>query len=68
MDFRYLELQDILSEALIALEGGRPAAAMAAIRKALDWAEADWLSTPTDAAPRSPAPSPASETDDDHDE
>jgi hypothetical protein len=65
VDFRHLELQDILSEALIALEGGRPAAAMAAIRKALDWAEAEWLSTASDFVPRATTPSVLDDDDDD---
>jgi len=45
VDLRYFELQDLLSEALIALEAGNCPAAMTAIRKISAWAEADWLST-----------------------
>ena len=45
MDLRYFELQDLLSEALIALEAGNSSAAMTAVRKIIAWAEADWLAT-----------------------
>ncbi len=45
MDLRYFELQDLLSEAMIALEAGNCPAAMTAVRKISAWAEADWLST-----------------------
>ncbi len=55
MDLRYFELQDLLSEAMIALEAGNCPAAMTAVRKISAWAEADWLSTaselPTQAGP-----------------
>lgn len=46
MDTRHFELQDLLSEALIALEAGDRPAVEAALRKALRWVESDWLATP----------------------
>jgi hypothetical protein len=46
MDTRHFELQDLLSEALIALEAGDPARVEAALRRALAWVEHDWLATP----------------------
>ncbi|MBI3455191.1 MAG: hypothetical protein HY002_05325 [Candidatus Rokubacteria bacterium] len=58
MDLRYFELHDLLCEAMIALEAGDYPAAAARVRKALAWAEADWLATPSrlsGAGPRRPA-------------
>jgi hypothetical protein len=46
VDTRHFELQDLLSEALIALEAGDRPAVEAALRKALRWVESDWLATP----------------------
>jgi hypothetical protein len=54
VDLRHFELQDLLSEALIALEAGDRPAVEAALRKALAWVEADWLATPGE-LPRPPA-------------
>ncbi len=61
MDVRHFELQDLLSEALIALEAGDLPAVEAALREALAWVEADWLATPGE-LPRAPA-GPAHEDD-----
>jgi hypothetical protein len=46
VDVRHFELQDLLSEALIALEAGDRAAVERALRRALAWVESDWLATP----------------------
>ena len=46
MDVRHFELQDLLAEALIALEAGHHAAVETALKKALAWGEHDWLATP----------------------
>jgi hypothetical protein len=54
LDLRHFELQDLLSEALIALEAGDRSAVEAALRKALAWVEADWLATPGE-LPSAPA-------------
>ena len=60
MDLRYFELHDLLCEAVIALEAGDTGAAATAMRKALMWAESDWLATsselPTLAGPSSIIP------------
>jgi hypothetical protein len=45
MDLRYFELHDLLCEAVIALEAGDAVTAATAVRKALRWAESDWLAT-----------------------
>lgn len=47
MDLRYFEIHDLLCDALIALEAGDPGTATAKVRKALAWAEAEWLATPS---------------------
>jgi len=66
MDFRYVELHDLLCEALIALEAGNHAAAATAVRRALLWVEADWLATPSDLpAARGPVRPAAAGPDDD---
>jgi len=46
MDTRHFELQDLLSEALIALEAGDRPRVETALRRALAWVEHDWLATP----------------------
>jgi len=66
MDLRHIELHDILCEALIALEAGNHAAAATAVRRALLWVEADWLTTPSDPpVPRARILPPADDSDDD---
>jgi hypothetical protein len=67
VDVRHFELQDLLSEALIALEAGDRAAVEAALRKALAWVEADWLATPGE-LPRVSASPAAQEPEQDDDE
>lgn len=67
MDVRHFELQDLLSEALIALEAGDRAAVEAALRRALAWVEADWLATPGE-LPRVSASPAAQEPEQDDDE
>lgn len=67
MDLRYFELQDLLSEALIALEAGRYQEATAAVRKIVAWAEADWLATASELPAASGPPSPALDEPDDED-
>jgi hypothetical protein len=46
VDVRHFELQDLLAEALIALEAGDHPAVEKALRRALAWVERDWLATP----------------------
>jgi len=46
VDTRHFELQDLLSDALIALEAGDRPRVEAALRRALAWVEHDWLATP----------------------
>jgi hypothetical protein len=65
MDVRHFELQDLLSEALIALEAGDRRAVEAALRKALAWVEADWLSTPGELPRAAAGPVPHEEDPDD---
>ena len=48
MDYRHFELQDLVSEALIAVEARHYATAAAALQKLLAWIESDWLATPSD--------------------
>lgn len=71
MDVRHFELQDLLAEALIALEAGKPAEVEAALRKALAWVESDWLATPGEirpaARPITPTTITVSDGDDDGD-
>ena len=50
MDYRHFELQDLLAEALSAMEGRRYDDAQAALHRALACLEADWLATPSDVA------------------
>jgi hypothetical protein len=53
VDLRYFELHDLLCEALIALDAGDVGAAGRRLRRALAWAEADWLATPSALPPQS---------------
>jgi hypothetical protein len=48
VDLRYFELHDLLCEAVIALEAGDTVTAATTMRKALKWAESDWLATPSE--------------------
>ena len=66
MDVRHFELQDLLAEALIALEAGNHAAVETALKKALAWVEHDWLATPGEI--RFAADGPAMTDDDDEDD
>lgn len=67
MDYRHFELQDLVSEALIAVEARDYAAAAATLKKVLAWIESDWLATPSDANP-TPTPAKAPDADAEHDE
>ncbi len=51
MDYRHFELQDLVSEALIAVEANDYNTAAATLQKVLAWIESDWLATPSDAKP-----------------
>lgn len=63
MDYRHFELQDLVSEALIAVEARHYATAAATLRKLLAWIESDWLATPSDAKPpATPDPAPPTTT------
>jgi len=66
VDVRHFELQDLLAEALIALEAGNHAAVETALKKALAWVEHDWLATPGEI--RLAADGPATSDDDDEDD
>ena len=65
VDYRHFELQDLVSEALIAVEARRLREAETALRRLLAWVERDWLATPSDAAPSTTPAAPVNETDDD---
>jgi hypothetical protein len=68
VDTRHFELQDLLSQALIALEAGNRAGVEAALRRAMAWVEHDWLATPTEIS-RTPGPGHAgAAADDDEDD
>jgi hypothetical protein len=68
LDYRHFELQDLVSEALIALEARNYDTAAATLRKLLAWIESDWLATPSDAKQTpTPAHPPAADDDDDDD-
>jgi hypothetical protein len=56
VDYRHLELHDLLCEALIALEGERYPAVRALLTKSLRWVEADWLATPDVVGPEGAGP------------
>jgi hypothetical protein len=64
MDVRHFELQDLLSEALIALEAGDRPRVEVALRRALAWVERDWLATPGELRPGPPPPIAPDELDD----
>ena len=69
MDTRHFELQDLLSQALIALEAGNPAGVEAALRRALAWVEHDWLATPAEISrPAGPAGGDLAAAEDDEDD
>ena len=70
MDYRHFELQDLVSEALIAVEARNYATAAVSLRKVLAWIESDWLATPSDAGATSPErpPTSAASNDDDDDD
>ncbi len=67
MDVRYFELHDLLCDAIVALESGNRSRAAAILRKALAWAEADWLATaselPTQRGPSRAIPDEADDDD-----
>jgi hypothetical protein len=67
MDTRHFELQDLLSEALIALEAGDRARAETALRRALAWVEHDWLATPGELRAGRPPTIPVVDPDDEDD-
>jgi len=59
VDYRHFELQDLVSQALIAVEARNYDSAAASLRKVLAWIEADWLATPSDArTPPAKGPDP----------
>lgn len=71
MDYRHFELQDLVSEALIAVEAHNYATAAATLKKLLAWIESDWLATPSDAKPTAAERTPTTSTrthDDDEDD
>ena len=68
VDVRHFELQDLLAEALIALEAGDHARVEAALRKALAWVEQDWLATPGEIPTRAPNTALAVDDGDDEDD
>jgi len=49
VDYRHFELQDLVSEALIAIEARHYDTATATLKRLLAWIESDWLATPSDA-------------------
>lgn len=68
MDYRHFELQDLVSDALIALEARRLGDAESALRRLLAWVERDWLATPCDATPSPVATVAPADTDSDDDD
>jgi hypothetical protein len=62
LDYRHFELQDLVSEALIAVESHNYALATATLQKVLAWIESDWLATPSDAK-QTPTPAHRPEAD-----
>ena len=69
MDYRHFELQDLVSEALIAIEARHYDTATATLKKLLAWIESDWLATPSDAHQTpTPAHPPQAGQDDDEDD
>jgi hypothetical protein len=68
LDYRHFELQDLVSEALIAVEARDYDTAAATLNKLLAWIESDWLATPSDTKPP-PTPASASDAEDeDHED
>jgi hypothetical protein len=65
VDVRHFELQDLLAEALIALEAENHAAVATALKKALAWVEHDWLATPGEIRVAADGPSMADYDEDD---
>jgi hypothetical protein len=66
VDYRHFELQDLVSEALIAVEARNYTAAAITLKKLLARLESDWLATPSDTPPRtSPPATPTADEDDD---
>jgi hypothetical protein len=67
VDYRHFELQDLVSEALIAIEARHYDDAAATLKKLLAWIESDWLATPSDAtqSPTRAHPPVAAADDDD---
>jgi hypothetical protein len=71
VDLRYFEIHDLLCDALIAVEAGDARAAATTLRKALAWAEAEWLATPaglTEVGPSAAAPAGPGGPDDGDDD
>jgi hypothetical protein len=69
VDYRHFELQDLVSEALIAVEANDYNTAAATLKKVLAWIESDWLATPSDAKPPpTPASAPDAEDEDPEDD
>jgi hypothetical protein len=66
LDYRHFELQDLVSEALIALEARNYDTAAATLKKLLAWIESDWLATPSDAH-QIPTPDGAAAADEEDD-
>jgi hypothetical protein len=67
LDYRHFELQDLVSEALIAVEAHNYDTAAATLQKLLAWIESDWLATPSDARP-TPTSAKADADAEDHDD
>jgi len=67
VDVRHFELQDLLAEALIALEAGNHARVEAALKKALAWVEHDWLATPSEIRLSADGPTMPAADDDEED-
>jgi hypothetical protein len=66
LDYRHFELQDLVAEALIAVEAKNYPTAAATLKKVLAWIESDWLATPSDAkSTPTPANSPDADAEDD---
>jgi len=66
MDYRHFELQDLVCEALIAVEARRLRDAETALRRLLAWVERDWLATPSEGArPTAATPAPVDDDSDD---
>ncbi|HEY7650946.1 MAG TPA: hypothetical protein VID04_18255 [Methylomirabilota bacterium] len=67
MDTRHFELQDLLSEALIALEAGDRGRVETVLRRALAWVEHDWLATPGELRPGQQPTTAMDDADDEDD-